>query len=89
MPKFASVVLDVDSTLCGIEGVDWLAERCGGDLRPWAITSAIPFAMAAATGCGTIPAPSSMTMVALLIWSRNSTDLPPPRKTSLMSIAPV
>ena len=32
MPKFASVVLDVDSTLCGIEGVDWLAERCGGDI---------------------------------------------------------
>lgn len=26
-PRFASIVLDVDSTLCGIEGVDWLAER--------------------------------------------------------------
>lgn len=26
-PRFASVVFDVDSTLCGIEGVDWLAER--------------------------------------------------------------
>jgi phosphoserine phosphatase len=26
---FASVVIDVDSTLCGIEGIDWLAERCG------------------------------------------------------------
>lgn len=25
-PRFASVVLDVDSTLCGIEGVDWLAQ---------------------------------------------------------------
>lgn len=28
---FASVVLDVDSTLCGIEGIDWLAGRRGGD----------------------------------------------------------
>lgn len=26
-PRYASVVLDVDSTLCGIEGVDWLAAR--------------------------------------------------------------
>ena len=26
---FASVILDVDSTLCGIEGIDWLAERRG------------------------------------------------------------
>lgn len=29
---FASVVLDVDSTLCGVEGIDWLAERRGGDV---------------------------------------------------------
>jgi phosphoserine phosphatase len=28
---FASVILDVDSTLCGIEGIDWLAEYRGGD----------------------------------------------------------
>ena len=28
--KFASVVLDVDSTLCGVEGIDWLAQRRGG-----------------------------------------------------------
>jgi phosphoserine phosphatase len=27
---FASVILDVDSTLCGLEGIDWLAERQGG-----------------------------------------------------------
>ena len=27
--KFRSVVLDVDSTLCGIEGIDWLAEKRG------------------------------------------------------------
>jgi phosphoserine phosphatase len=30
-PGFASVVLDVDSTLCGIEGIDWLAARRGPD----------------------------------------------------------
>jgi HAD superfamily phosphoserine phosphatase-like hydrolase len=28
-PAFASVVLDVDSTLAGIEGIDWLAQRRG------------------------------------------------------------
>ena len=28
---FASVILDVDSTLCGLEGIDWLAEQRGGD----------------------------------------------------------
>jgi phosphoserine phosphatase len=28
-PAFASVVLDVDSTVSGIEGIDWLAERRG------------------------------------------------------------
>ena len=27
---FASVVLDVDSTLCGVEGIDWLAARRDG-----------------------------------------------------------
>lgn len=26
---FASVILDVDSTICGIEGIDWLAARRG------------------------------------------------------------
>src|SRR4051812_2800489 len=29
VPAYASVVLDVDSTLCGVEGIDWLATRCG------------------------------------------------------------
>lgn len=29
---FASVILDVDSTLCGIEGIDWLAALRGGDV---------------------------------------------------------
>jgi phosphoserine phosphatase len=28
---FATLVLDVDSTLCGIEGIDWLAARRGPD----------------------------------------------------------
>ena len=31
-PRFATVILDVDSTLCGIEGIDWLAERRGPDI---------------------------------------------------------
>ena len=29
MPAYASVVIDVDSTLCGIEGIDFLAARRG------------------------------------------------------------
>lgn len=31
-PRFASVVLDVDSTLCGVEGIDWLAQRRGPEI---------------------------------------------------------
>lgn len=31
-PRFATAILDVDSTLCGIEGIDWLAERRGDDV---------------------------------------------------------
>jgi phosphoserine phosphatase len=31
-PRFATVVLDVDSTLCGIEGIDWLAEHRSADV---------------------------------------------------------
>ncbi|HEX8851334.1 MAG TPA: HAD-IB family phosphatase [Gemmatimonadaceae bacterium] len=31
-PKFASVVLDVDSTLAGVEGIDWLAAQRGPDM---------------------------------------------------------
>jgi hypothetical protein len=34
-PAFASVVLDVDSTLSGVEGINWLAERRGGDVAAW------------------------------------------------------
>jgi len=29
--RIASVVLDVDSTLCGLEGIDWLAQQLGDD----------------------------------------------------------
>jgi phosphoserine phosphatase len=30
--RFRSLVLDVDSTLCGVEGIDWLAERRGPEI---------------------------------------------------------
>jgi phosphoserine phosphatase len=33
VPAFASVVIDVDSTLCGVEGIDFLAERRGPAVR--------------------------------------------------------
>ena len=32
MLTFASVVIDVDSTLCGVEGIDFLAERRGAEI---------------------------------------------------------
>jgi phosphoserine phosphatase len=32
-PRFKSLVLDVDSTLCAIEGIDWLANRRSASLR--------------------------------------------------------
>jgi phosphoserine phosphatase len=32
VPAFASVVIDVDSTLCGVEGIDFLAERRGPEV---------------------------------------------------------
>lgn len=32
MPRFRSVIIDVDSTLCGIEGIDWLAARRAPDV---------------------------------------------------------
>lgn len=32
MPRFSSVILDVDSTLSGIEGIDWLAARRGPEV---------------------------------------------------------
>jgi phosphoserine phosphatase len=33
--RFNSVVLDVDSTLSGIEGIDWLAALRGPDVQAW------------------------------------------------------
>jgi len=48
-PKFATVALDVDSTVSGIEGIDWLAERRGdavarrvADLTKQAMQGTIP-----------------------------------------------
>lgn len=32
MPSFASVVLDVDSTISGLEGIEWLASRRGPEV---------------------------------------------------------
>jgi phosphoserine phosphatase len=32
MTAYASVVIDVDSTLCGVEGIDFLAERRGSEI---------------------------------------------------------
>ncbi len=32
MSRFRSIVLDVDSTLCGVEGIDWLATRRSGEV---------------------------------------------------------
>lgn len=32
MPAYASVVIDVDSTLCGVEGIDFLAARRGPEM---------------------------------------------------------
>ena len=32
IPRFRSVVLDVDSTLCGVEGIDWLAAQRGPEV---------------------------------------------------------
>jgi len=32
VPAYASVVIDVDSTLCGVEGIDFLAERRGPEV---------------------------------------------------------
>ena len=31
-PRYRSVILDVDSTLCGVEGIDWLARQRGADV---------------------------------------------------------
>ena len=35
MNRFNSVILDVDSTLSGIEGIDWLAALRGAEVRAW------------------------------------------------------
>lgn len=35
MTRFRSIVFDVDSTLSGIEGIDWLAARRGPEVEAW------------------------------------------------------
>ena len=35
MSRFKSVVLDVDSTLSGVEGIDWLASLRGAEVEAW------------------------------------------------------
>ena len=35
MSRFNSIVFDVDSTLSGIEGIDWLAARRGPEIEAW------------------------------------------------------
>lgn len=35
MTRFNSVVLDVDSTLSGVEGIDWLAQLRGSEIAAW------------------------------------------------------
>ena len=37
MSRFNSVILDVDSTLSGIEGIDWLAALRGAEIEAWSI----------------------------------------------------
>lgn len=35
MTRFRSIVFDVDSTLSGVEGIDWLAARRGPEIARW------------------------------------------------------
>ncbi|MEO8911108.1 MAG: HAD-IB family phosphatase [Gemmatimonadaceae bacterium] len=35
MTRFNSVILDVDSTLSGVEGIDWLAALRGAEIEAW------------------------------------------------------
>ena len=38
MTRFNSVIFDVDSTLSGIEGIDWLANLRGNEVAEWSAT---------------------------------------------------
>ncbi len=49
MTRFNSVIFDVDSTLSGIEGIDWLANLRGGDVAKWSA------ALTERAMCGEIP----------------------------------
>lgn len=37
MTRFNSIILDVDSTLSGVEGIDWLAAQRGPEIAAWSI----------------------------------------------------
>lgn len=52
-PRFGTVSLDVDSTLCGIEGIDWLAARRGADVAA-NIAALTEAAMAGAVSIGDV-----------------------------------
>jgi len=33
--RFNSIILDVDSTLSNVEGIDWLAAQRGAEIEAW------------------------------------------------------
>ena len=35
MSRFNSIIFDVDSTLSGVEGIDWLAAQRGPEIEAW------------------------------------------------------
>ena len=37
MSRFNSIILDVDSTLSAVEGIDWLAAQRGPDIKAWSV----------------------------------------------------
>ena len=37
MTRFNTVIFDVDSTLSGVEGIDWLAARRGPEIAAWSV----------------------------------------------------
>lgn len=37
MSRFNSVILDVDSTLSDVEGIDWLAAQRGAEIKAWSV----------------------------------------------------
>src|SRR3981081_69916 len=61
--RFNSVILDVDSTLSGVEGIDWLASLRGAEVEAWsgsltarAMEGLIPIAAGYGGGVGLVKA---------------------------------